>query len=141
MTDFFTSALPTAFTAVLDFLRYLLQQSETTAAAIAVACAFAVRNLLAAGASAATAAGLLWTGHPVLASIAAAALTLAWLIDCAIYSDRDCLKCGGGGRFKRAFLIWTTSKTCRGWFGCGGSGRKVRLGTRILTRVFGDRFA
>jgi hypothetical protein len=126
--------------AALRFLLYVLETPERTAAAVAVACAFAVRNPIAASVSALGAAGLLWTGHPVAASIAAVALAIAWLVDCAFYTERDCFKCSGGGRFKRAFWFMTTSKTCRGWFGCDGAGRKIRLGTRILTRTFGDHF-
>ncbi|WP_335989994.1 hypothetical protein [Glycomyces sp. MUSA5-2] len=138
MTETLTTAFTAALTGLLDFLLFLLQQPDTTAVAIAVACAFGVRNVVAASISALTAAGLLWTGHPFLAGIAAAALVLAWLIDCAIYTERDCLRCSGGGRFKRRFWVLTTSKTCRS---CDGASRKVRLGTRILNRLFGDRFA
>lgn len=134
--DFLNTLLDT----LLKFLLFLLSTPETTAAAIGVGCAFGVRNVYAATVSVLTGAGLLWTGHPVLAGLVAAALTLAWLIDCAFYTERDCLRCGGGGRFKRAFWWSPTSKTCRGLFGCGGASRKVRLGTRILTRMFGDHF-
>jgi hypothetical protein len=123
--------------AILDNLIALLHEPPTAAAALGIACAFGVRNLIAASVGILVAAGLIWTGHPWLATLVAAVLAIAWLIDCARYPKRDCLRCKGGGKFKRGFLWFVTSRECNS---CEGAGRKIRFGTKLLIRTFGNYF-
>lgn len=115
----------------------ILDQPPAAAAALGIACAFAVRQIWPALIAAVVTGGLAWTGHPWLCALVAACLAIGWLIDCSRYPKRDCLRCRGAGKFKRGFLWFVTSKECGG---CGGAGRKIRLGTRVLTRVIGDYF-
>lgn len=107
------------------------------ATVLAVACTFAIGQLWAATTSTLVAVGLAWADHPWLCAAVAASITAAWLIDCARYPKRDCLRCKGAGGRKRAFWCFTTVRRCRR---CDGAGSRPRLGARILTRAFGDRF-
>lgn len=125
---------------IFDFLIPLISEPHGAATAAGIGCAFWIQRILATGLGLAIAGGLAWTGHPWLGALVAVCLAIAWLIDCARYPQRDCLKCDGAGKFKRGFLWFTTSKECRGLLGCDGAGRKVRFGTKLLTRTVGDRF-
>lgn len=125
---------------ILDSLVPLISEPHGAATAVGIACAFWIQRILATGLGLAIAGGLAWTGHPWLCALVVVSLGIAWLIDCARYPRRDCLKCGGAGKFKRGFLWFTTSKECRGFFGCDGAGRKVRFGTKLLTVTIGDYF-
>lgn len=63
------------------------------------------------------------------------ALTLAvWLTHAAVFPERKHFWCRGRGRFSMTWLFIDVSRECRG---CNGSGRRLRLGRRLLTPILG----
>lgn len=69
----------------------------------------------------------LWPGVDVAIAIGAALLALAWLLDVAFHPWARCLACGGkrtnpGSSVK----AWGECKVC------GGSGRRLRFGARLV---------
>jgi DnaJ-class molecular chaperone len=65
------------------------------------------------------------------AVVAAAALTVGYLLTCRVFPYRRCRQCGGSGERKAPF--GSSYAKCRR---CGGTGGRLRLGRHIWDFLF-----
>lgn len=118
----------------LEPLTAVVTDHRTATTVLALAMALFIASPIVAGIQAALTATMAVAGLHWQVGIVLAATWVVWLVHAWIYPERNCLWCHGKGRFAVNFLLFKVSRACRR---CGGSGRRTRLGRRLLNPVIG----
>ncbi|MEU5874175.1 hypothetical protein AB0A73_21795 [Glycomyces sp. NPDC047369] len=133
-----TPLIETIAGTAFDAFAFIVTDPWTALAAAGIGGACAIRRPLLAASSAVAIAVLAWCAHWPEAAAVATALALAWLCDCWVRPKSACWRCRGDGGAKARFWFRTTASTCGR---CGGDPWRPRFGTRLLCRIFSERFA